>query len=102
MLDRVLAVQDYTACLGAQAFRSDRKTQDAVLRRFEVLGEAAGRLIRAGAAPSMPELALREIYDMRNALIHGYDGVDIDVVWKTVIGDLPPLRDALTSALADG
>lgn len=87
--------------MAVQNFVSDRKTQDAVLRRLEVLGEAAGRLLRAGKefGVSFPGLALREVYDMRNALIHGYDGVDVSVVWKTITRDMPELRKMLTAEL---
>jgi uncharacterized protein with HEPN domain len=45
-------------------------------------------------------MALREVYDMRNALIHGYDGVDVSVVWKTVTRDIPRLQTLLTEELA--
>lgn len=97
MLDCVAAIQDYTAGLSQAAFEDDAKTVDAVLRRLEVLGEAAGRLLRLNK--SFPSLALREVYDMRNALIHGYDGIDVSVVWKTVLRDIPALRQALVEEL---
>lgn len=98
MLDCVEAIQEYTEDMSHAAFEDDAKTLDAVLRRLEVLGEAAGRLLRLNRP--FPTLALREIYDMRNALIHGYDGIDVSVVWKTVLRDIPILRQALTEELA--
>mgnify|MGYP002717160490 CR=1 FL=1 len=102
MLDAVLAILEYTVGMNETGFRQDGKTCDAVLRRLEVLGEAAGRLMRAGVEPNSPAAALplREIYDMRNALIHGYDGVDLGVVWQTVQRDIPGLRQDLERTLA--
>ena len=101
MLDCASAIHGYIDGMAAADFERDGKTQDAVLRRLEVLGEAAGRLIRAGkeTGNSFPGLALREVYDMRNALIHGYDGVDVSVVWKTITRDIAQLQDALVTAL---
>lgn len=101
MLECASVIAEYTSGMTAQDFIHDRKTQDAVLRRFEVMGEAAGRLIRNGAESggALPNLVLREMYGMRNALIHGYDSVDVSVVWATVVRDIPILREALTDAL---
>lgn len=103
MLECVSAIHDYIDGMAAQEFERDGKTLDAVLRRLEVLGEAAGRLLRAGkeTGSSFPGLALREVYDMRNALIHGYDGIDVSVVWKTITRDIPKLREALIAELTN-
>ncbi|TAN79529.1 MAG: DUF86 domain-containing protein [Magnetospirillum sp.] len=106
MLSSAMAIQDYVAGMNVDAFGRDAKTQDAVLRRLEVLGEAAGRVLRLDAErtirASFPDLPLREAYDMRNALIHGYDGIDVFVVWKTITRDIPGLRTALEAALGQG
>jgi len=101
MLECVSAIRDYIDGMAAAEFNADGKTLDAVLRRLEVLGEAAGRLLRAGKETglSFPGLALREVYDMRNALIHGYDGIDVSVVWMTITRDVPQLRQALIAEL---
>jgi uncharacterized protein with HEPN domain len=102
MLGCVEAIGAYTDGLALPQFEADGKTQDAVLRRLEVLGEASGRLLRLGreAGKAFSALPLREVYDMRNALIHGYDGIDVSVVWKTVIRDIPALRQALENELS--
>lgn len=101
MQDCISAIYDYTSDVTAHDFENDGKTLDAVLRRLEVLGEAAGRLIKAGneSGYSFPSLPLREMYDMRNALIHGYDAVDVSVGWKTIARDIPQLRQAVLEEL---
>jgi uncharacterized protein with HEPN domain len=69
---------------------SDVRTQDAVVRRLEIIGEAARRLSEKGR-DSLPELPWHAMVSMRNMMIHEYDGVDYALVWETVKNDLPPL-----------
>lgn len=72
-----------------------RRLERAAARCQGVSGRHAGGGQESGV--SFPGLALREVYDMCNALIHGYDGVDVSVVWKTIRRDIPQLREALTA-----
>lgn len=68
--------------------------QDAIVRRLEVIGEAAKSLPEElkALAPSVP---WRDVQRMRDFLIHVYFGVDPEVVWDTVQHDLPRFRDAV-------
>ncbi|MBF0380325.1 MAG: DUF86 domain-containing protein [Magnetococcales bacterium] len=72
------------------SFLSDVRTQDAVVRRIEIIGEAARRLSEKGRE-NLPELPWHAMISMRNLMIHEYDGVDYALVWETVKNDLPPL-----------
>jgi uncharacterized protein with HEPN domain len=95
-------VERYTAALDEGAFRRDELVQDAVIRNLEVIGEAA-RSIRTrypDFATAHPELPLAAAYQMRNALAHGYFQVDLRIVWSTLRGDLPALRDRIVERLA--
>jgi len=79
--------------------------QDAVLRNFEVIGEASRNIERdcPDFAAAHPDLPLSFAYEMRNALAHGYFKVDFGIVWKTIENDLPDLRQkmqALTRGMA--
>jgi uncharacterized protein with HEPN domain len=67
--------------------------QDAVIRNFEIIGEASRNVERADPdfADAHPEIPLAFAYEMRNALAHGYFTVDLEVVWKTIQLDLPGL-----------
>ena len=84
---------------GREGFFQDRRTQDAVVRNFEVLGEAAKRVPQAirDQAPNVP---WKQICGFRDVLIQ-YEGVDPEQVWQRVERDLPPLHQALTDLLED-
>lgn len=83
---------------GEAVFTHDLKTQDAVIRNFEVIGEAAKRVpteYRA-AHPSVPWQLMA---GFRDVLIHGYEGVDVGRVWVTATRDLPIVRAAILAIL---
>ncbi len=101
ILEAIDNIRDYTAGATLDTYRADRKTQDAVLRNLEVIGEASNNV---GQAPRRvcrlarrSALALR--LRMRNALSHGYFTVDQTLVWQTVQNDLPPLRAQIAAGL---
>ena len=79
-------------------FHTDRRTNLAVIRTLEIIGEAANR-IPANIRRNYPEIPWQEIVDMHNKLVHEYFGVDLEVLWRTVQEDLPPLRDAIRQML---
>jgi uncharacterized protein with HEPN domain len=72
------------------AFLNDLKTQSAILHQLLVLGEAVKRLSE-GFRTSHPAVPWRMIAGMRDKLIHAYDAVDLDEVWKTISMDIPHL-----------
>ncbi len=65
-----------------------------------MIGEAAARLSPTIIAQT-PEIPLSKIAGMRNILVHAYFGIDLDVVWDTVVSDLPALRTSVEKLLAD-
>ena len=77
-----------------EGFVADRQCQDAVVRRLEVIGEAARR-VSAAARAALPGLPWRQMVGRRNRMIHAYDRVDPAVVGETATRDLPPLVAAL-------
>ena len=74
---------------------SDRVLALAVVRLLEIIGEAASR-IPAEERASRPEIPWPAIVGLRNRLIHGYDDVDLDIVWAIVSTDLPALLSRLS------
>jgi uncharacterized protein with HEPN domain len=73
----------------------------AVIRALEVIGEAA-RHIPGTLREKYADVPWEDMVGMRSKLIHDYFGVDLNVVWRTVHEDLPPLRDAVAQILAEG
>lgn len=85
----------FVAGMDLVAFQADERTNMAVVRSLEVVGEAA-RHIPLAVRRRYPGVPWQKIISMRNIVIHDYPAVDLEVIWRTVRDDLPPLRAALT------
>ena len=83
-------VVEFKGNLAKNAFLRDIKTQSAILHQLLVIGEAVKRLSEDFRAEH-PEIPWIRIAGMRDKLIHQYDAVDLDEVWKTVTKDIAPL-----------
>lgn len=92
------AARSFTA-EGREAFMADSKTQSAVIRQIEIIGEAVKRL-GDEAKNVEPAVPWRLIAGTRDRLIHGYFQVDLAAVWAMVEHDLGPLRAAVERMLA--
>ena len=86
-------IRQYVEGLDEPAFQQSNLAQDAVIRNFEIIGEASYNIQKhcPEFAAEHPELPLAFAYQMRNALAHGYFKVDLEIVWKTIHSDLPRL-----------
>ena len=94
LLDMLFAARDargFVAGMDEAAFLASRLHQNAVIRSLEVIGEAVSPAFRA-AQPAIP---WREITGLRHRLIHDYDEVRLDVVWRVVTGHFDPLIASL-------
>ena len=89
-IEAIDAIADYTAD-GQKAFFSDAKTQDAVIRNIEIIGQAVKGVSNKTRALE-PAVPWRQIAGMRDKLIHEYFGVDLVLVWDVVEQELPVLR----------
>jgi len=83
-----------------EALQGDEKTLLAIVRALEVIGEAAKRIPQAFRT-KYPHVPWRGMTGMRDKVVHEYFGVDVEVVWRTVREDLPPLREAIMRILKD-
>lgn len=98
ILEAIRRVSDYTAGITYEAFLLDTKTQDAVVRNLEIIGEAVKNLSEELRA-SHPAIAWKGMAAVRDKLIHHYFGVNLDVVWQVVTVELPPMIDTLSTIL---
>ena len=90
MLDSALQIRTYLAGMSREAFAANLEKQDAVLRRFEIVGEAASRISPETQA-LFPTLPFRSMRGMRNIIAHDYGEVDLDQIWETATTDIPVL-----------
>ena len=102
MHEATLRIGRYVENIGEAGFLADERTQDAVIRNFEIIGEASNNVVsRFGDFAAVhPEIPWSLAYEMRNALSHGYFKVDLAIVWRTIQDDLPPLGKQLAELLA--
>ena len=85
---------------GKASFFADRKTQDAVVRNLEIIGEATKRLSHS-LKDAHPDISWKPIAGMRDKLIHDYFGINLQLVWDVVERDLPALRLKVSQLLED-
>jgi uncharacterized protein with HEPN domain len=99
ILQALERIERYTGDMTEAEFLKDANslTQDAVIRNFEIIGEASRNLERhcPEFVAEHPDLPLLNAYEMRNALSHGYFRVDFEIIWKTIQNDLPKLHEQL-------
>ncbi len=77
---------------------TDRMLQLSITRILEIIGEAANRVTQQGRA-QYPDIPWQDVINTRNRIIHGYDTVNYDIVWKIINDELPVLIVALERAL---
>ncbi|MDZ7830636.1 MAG: DUF86 domain-containing protein [Desulfobacterales bacterium] len=92
------AIFEYIEEMSFEAFCRDRKTYSAVIREFEIIGEAVGKLPDSMKS-EYKNIDWQDIKDFRNLLIHEYFGVDLEIVWKIIQDDLPNLSEAVNELL---
>jgi len=83
ILDAGTAISEYIKGMFFDDFCNDRKTYAAVVREFEIIGEAVGKLPDE-IKLKRPDVEWQDIKDFRNLLIHEYFGVDLEIVWKVI------------------
>ena len=94
ILEAIERIEEYVSDLDEIAFLGNKLVQDAVIRNFEVIGEASNNIEKRFPefVAAHPELPLTSAYQMRNAVAHGYFQVDFEILWKTIQRDLPGLH----------
>ncbi|MDH7556935.1 MAG: DUF86 domain-containing protein [Candidatus Methanosuratincola sp.] len=91
ILDSISWIEEYTSGMTFDQFRSDRKTVDAVVRNFEIIGEAS-RHVPEELREKYPDVEWKAMAGMRNYLAHEYFGISLEIIWRTIEERLPGLR----------
>jgi len=98
MLQSAQKIKRYTKDLNYNSFLEDDKTIDAVVRNFEIIGEAANR-IDQDFRDTYPEIEWKRIRGFRNRIVHDYFGIDYEIVWSIIETYLDELIDWLDTII---
>lgn len=91
ILESIENIEKFTKNISREKFLKSVKTQDAVIRRLEIIGEATKNLPR-DFRKRYADVPWSELAKMRDKLIHGYFGIDLELTWKVVKQDIPELK----------
>ena len=100
IIDAIDKAEFFTKGMSFEAFEKDAKTNFAVIRAFEIIGEAVKK-IPSGIRHKHKKIPWKEMAGMRDKLIHEYFGIKARVVWKTIKQDLPKVKPHLQTILND-
>lgn len=100
IIEAIRRIRAFTDRMDFDAFNGDLKTQDAVVRNLEIIGEASGRLPEA-VRHAAPEIEWRKVVGIRNILAHGYFGISLPIIWDVVQNKLGDLSGACSRLLAE-
>ena len=95
VMESIEKIEEYIGGMGKEEFLGDSRTQDAVMRRLEIMGEAV-KNIPSEFRDEYPKIPWKQIAGMRDVLIHEYFGVNLERVWKTLKTDLPELKQKIS------
>lgn len=98
MMDAAQKILSYTSGMNFDDFTNDDKTIDAVVRNFEIIGEASNR-VPDNFKSDHPEIEWRRMTGLRNRIIHEYFGINYEMVWKIKEENIPELVELIQQAI---
>lgn len=100
ILDSIISIKEFLIGINYGSFCKDKKTQYAVIRALEIIGEASKK-VPMEVRNMYPDIPWRLISGMRDKLIHDYFGVDTEVVWNTASVKISSLEDEVKRIISD-
>ena len=94
ILESVEKIEEYVKDMTPDGFKQDRKTTDAVVRNFEIIGEAS-RYIPDDIKIKFQNVDWKAIVGLRNRIAHEYFGISLAIVWEIIKGELPILKEQM-------
>ena len=94
MLDSAIEAESFIKNKKRRDLDNDRKLELALVKCVEIIGEAASSVSKE-SRDIFPQIPWSDIIGMRNRLIHAYFEINLDILWKTLTDDLPPLIDEI-------
>jgi uncharacterized protein with HEPN domain len=100
ILEAIEKINQYTIGMDSASFAANSMVTDAVLRNFQIIGEAA-RSVPDDIQQSYPQIPWSDMQRMRHIVVHDYDRVDLSIIWNTVQKHLTPLVEPLRKLLKE-
>ena len=100
IVEALIKIEDYTQGLDLEKFSQDNKTVDAVIRNFEIVGEAT-KQVPENIRSKYLAVPWKEMAGMRDKLVHAYFGVDKEVLWETITNRIPELKAQIQEIIKD-
>lgn len=100
IVDSIISIKEFISGIDYDLFLKDKKTQYAVIRALEIIGEASKKIPK-DTRDKYPNIPWRSIAGMRDKLIHDYSGVDVEVVWNTANEKILSLENDIKKILSD-
>ena len=98
ILQAIVKIERYVDDMTLAKFKQNQLVIDAVVRNFEIIGEAS-KSVPVSVQRSQPDILWKEMMGMRDVLIHKYANVDVKILWHTMKNDLPTLKKQLKALL---
>ena len=91
IINSIINIEEFTKGFSYESFSKDKKTQSAVIRELEIIGEASKNIPKE-IEEKFPEIPWSDMSRMRDKLIHGYFSINLEILWKTVKERIPEIK----------